>query len=429
MFPRLSRGGDIDHRLLRALCWTVIGVIILLMLRSAYFPAKADEHVQHQSPGADAQLRIALGLYRLGATEPIALARAQEALGKPATDHPLALSQALVAEVILGPEAARDYLPTDPVLAEVTTWVEQRWDDPAQVSAVSAPPELAQHAGRFARLLGPPDARQRLLDGSAAFMAGISLLTMGGLLALAIGVVLLVIALRRLASGRITAVAIVSPHPSAYLVGFTLYLILYLTYASTVPHLLPEGWQIFAIWGFLPIVAVPLWYLRHQGLGALAASLGWQRGRGWLREMGSGLVGYLAGLPIVVVGVLATAWLAQFMHTSHPVAEMINADTPLSVYLGLFALAAGFAPVVEELFFRGFLVAHLLPRWGMPLTLLGSGVVFAAVHPQGLAGIPALAAIGIVFAGIRCWRGSLIASGTAHALHNGSLLLLMLLLT
>jgi len=425
----LPRTEGIDHRMLRLLCWLVIGTIILLMLRSAYLTPAIDGRVQHQPPGTDIQLRIALGLYRLGSAEPEALKQAQEAVGKPAADHPLALSQALVAEVILGADAAREYLPTDPALTEVTSWIEQRWDDPVQVPAPAAPPELAQHAGRFARLLGPPDVRQRLLDGSAAFMAAISLLAVGGLLALAIGVGLMVVALRRLASGRICAVPITSPHPSAYLVGFTLYLILYLAYAGTVPQLLPKGMRIYAIWGFLPFLVVPLWYLRRQGLGSVAASLGWQRGRGWLREMGSGMLGYLAGLPIVVLGVLATAWLAQFMHSSHPVAEMINADTPLSVYIGLFALAAGFAPVVEELFFRGFLVAHLLPRWGMPVTLLATGVVFAAVHPQGLAGIPALAAIGIVFAAIRCWRGSLIASAIAHALHNGALLLLMLLLT
>lgn len=425
----LPRRAGIDHRMLRLLCWLVIGTIMGLMLRSAYLPSPADGRAQHQPPGADIQLRVALGMYRLGAAEPEAVTQAQKNLGAPAPDQRLALSQALVAEVILGADAAREYLPTDPALTDVTSWIEQRWHDPAQVPAASAPPELAQHAGRFARLLGPPDVRQRLLDGSAAFMAAISLLTVVGLLAVAIGVGLLVVAVRRLASGRIRVVTIASPHPSAYLVGFTLYLVLYLGFVGTVPQLLPQEVRIYAIWGFLPFIVVPLWYLRRQGLGSVAASLGWQRGRGWLREMGSGILGYLAGLPVVVLGVLATAWLAQFLHTSHPVAEMINADTPLSVYIALFALAAGFAPVVEELFFRGFLVAHLLPRWGMPVTLLATGVVFAAVHPQGLAGIPALAAIGIVFAAIRCWRGSLIASSTAHALHNGTLLLVMVLLT
>jgi len=49
------------------------------------------------------------------------------------------------------------------------------------------------------------------------------------------------------------------------------------------------------------------------------------------------------------------------------------------------------------------------------------GVLFAAIHPQGLATIPALAGLAIGFALIREWRGSLIAPMAAHAMHNGIL--------
>jgi membrane protease YdiL (CAAX protease family) len=48
-------------------------------------------------------------------------------------------------------------------------------------------------------------------------------------------------------------------------------------------------------------------------------------------------------------------------------------------------------------------------------------VIFAGIHPQGLAGIPVLTAMGMVLAGIRLWRNSLVASMAAHALHNGVL--------
>jgi membrane protease YdiL (CAAX protease family) len=58
-----------------------------------------------------------------------------------------------------------------------------------------------------------------------------------------------------------------------------------------------------------------------------------------------------------------------------------------------------------------------------------SGVIFAAVHPQGWAVVPALAAIGAVLALVRQWRGSLVASITAHALHNGMLVTVMVLAT
>jgi membrane protease YdiL (CAAX protease family) len=47
-----------------------------------------------------------------------------------------------------------------------------------------------------------------------------------------------------------------------------------------------------------------------------------------------------------------------------------------------------------------------------------SSLIFAAVHPQGWTAIPVLGAIGFVLASIREWRGTFIASATAHALNN-----------
>ncbi|MGN6728054.1 MAG: CPBP family glutamic-type intramembrane protease [Tepidisphaeraceae bacterium] len=54
-------------------------------------------------------------------------------------------------------------------------------------------------------------------------------------------------------------------------------------------------------------------------------------------------------------------------------------------------------------------------------------MIFASIHPQGWAAIPALASIGLVLALIRQWRGSLVPSMVAHALHNGALLGVVLL--
>ena len=47
-----------------------------------------------------------------------------------------------------------------------------------------------------------------------------------------------------------------------------------------------------------------------------------------------------------------------------------------------------------------------------------TGVIFAAIHPQGWTFIPVLSAIGFVFAALREWRGSILAPMTAHALNN-----------
>jgi len=59
--------------------------------------------------------------------------------------------------------------------------------------------------------------------------------------------------------------------------------------------------------------------------------------------------------------------------------------------------------------------------------LLGA-FIFAVIHPQGWAGVPAIMTLAIAFSTLRLWRRSLIAPMTAHALNNGSISLLMLLM-
>jgi membrane protease YdiL (CAAX protease family) len=64
-------------------------------------------------------------------------------------------------------------------------------------------------------------------------------------------------------------------------------------------------------------------------------------------------------------------------------------------------------------------------RFSFWTAALVSAVIFAAIHPQGLMAIPALAAMGFGFSMLREWRGSLVAPMTAHAFHNGMLVLAM----
>ena len=49
-------------------------------------------------------------------------------------------------------------------------------------------------------------------------------------------------------------------------------------------------------------------------------------------------------------------------------------------------------------------------------------VIFAAIHPQGILGIPALASLALGFAIAREWRGTLIPGMIAHGLNNAVIL-------
>jgi membrane protease YdiL (CAAX protease family) len=53
--------------------------------------------------------------------------------------------------------------------------------------------------------------------------------------------------------------------------------------------------------------------------------------------------------------------------------------------------------------------------------------VFAALHPQGWTAIPVLMSIAVVLGILREWRGSSIASMTAHALNNAAVTLVFAL--
>jgi membrane protease YdiL (CAAX protease family) len=62
------------------------------------------------------------------------------------------------------------------------------------------------------------------------------------------------------------------------------------------------------------------------------------------------------------------------------------------------------------------------------LSALIVSLLFAAIHPQGLAAIPALMALAFGFNLAREWRGTLVPSMVAHAINNGLLLTLFLLI-
>jgi membrane protease YdiL (CAAX protease family) len=170
---------------------------------------------------------------------------------------------------------------------------------------------------------------------------------------------------------------------------------------------------------------VALWPLcRGVRWGQLRQSLGWHRGAGVLTEMGFGAIGYLAGLPIIALGFCATFLLIKLAHAnpSHPIQSEFSAAMPVAKILSLLLAASLAAPILEETMFRGALYFHLRRRWQVPLSATLVAFIFAAIHPQGWTVIPALGSIAIVLALMREWRGSLLASVTAHGINNAIVL-------
>jgi membrane protease YdiL (CAAX protease family) len=90
------------------------------------------------------------------------------------------------------------------------------------------------------------------------------------------------------------------------------------------------------------------------------------------------------------------------------------------VWLDLLS-AVLWAPILEEVIFRGALFSYLRPRlrfWGTALVTAG---IFGLVHPYTTAGLLQVATLGLILAALREWRGSLIAPMTCHFLHNATI--------
>lgn len=197
-------------------------------------------------------------------------------------------------------------------------------------------------------------------------------------------------------------------------------------------------------------VVVPfLWpFVRGIRWKDFLRSLGFHCGRGVFRELGAGVVGYTGVLAVASIGIgltLLLSWLVGFYGTlqsdpgsgmdagtvqapagptTHPIVGWIYSGGWRERVLCLL-LAAGFAPFFEEIFFRGAFQRYLRGRFRFLSSALIGGLLFAALHPQGWMGIPALTAMGVGFSLLREWRDSLIAPMTAHAINNGVLVAIL----
>jgi len=278
------------------------------------------------------------------------------------------------------------------------------------------------------------NAGLRTLSGIVAIMA---LAAVAGLA----GCVLIIVAILLFNTGKLRpsfGKTVPLPHDRrAYLQGFTMFLSCYVGGSLILRMLLLSRWEpsdlVSAAIGlavlFLAVAAGLLWPLfRGQRWRDWKAATGFHLGRGLIREIFSGWLGYITGFPVLVAGLLVTIMLVRLTNNdaSHPIVRELGGG-PAS-WIAVFLLASVWAPITEELMFRGMLFASLRERFGWWISAPIVALVFAAIHPQGWVAVPVLGAIAIVFAGIREWRGSVIGCMAAHALHNGVAVIIAILM-
>jgi membrane protease YdiL (CAAX protease family) len=140
--------------------------------------------------------------------------------------------------------------------------------------------------------------------------------------------------------------------------------------------------------------------------------------------------GICSGLGISFLMIVS---MSVFISLSHlhpqpqPVVDLIvSAAHDRWLFLGCLLLAGVFAPVCEELYFRGFVYPVLRHRFGMPAAVLITSCLFAAIHFD-LARFLFLALLG-AFLAIVCEKTrSLLPAIAAHSAYNLASILLLFL--
>jgi len=189
----------------------------------------------------------------------------------------------------------------------------------------------------------------------------------------------------------------------------------------------------------LGLLALAWPFVRGMPWSELRRELGLTMGAGIVREAAWGVLAWCMAVPMVLVGIvlsLLLGWLfgGSLSDASHPMQEGLRSSSAGGIVIW-YLVAAVVAPVLEEILFRGGLYRGLRGATGsMPLlasmvvSALLSSLVFAAIHPQGVLFVPILGALAMSFCLVRELRGSLVAPMVGHALNNGLIVTLNLML-
>ncbi|MCX7687455.1 MAG: CPBP family intramembrane metalloprotease [Fimbriimonadales bacterium] len=165
--------------------------------------------------------------------------------------------------------------------------------------------------------------------------------------------------------------------------------------------------------------ALSLSYL-HTVQERLEAEVRWFAPNGFWKHALAVLTGGLAYVPIAVGGLVLVVLLGPALsQLSHPFQEMAQGAENWLHWVVIFVQGVVLAPIVEEFVFRGVLFQTLWQRTGRVwLSAFVSGFLFAVIHPQFLAGLIPLTAIGTVLALLFAYTRSLVPSILLHAVNN-----------
>ena len=330
----------------------------------------------------------------------------------------------------------------------------QQWDCSTIVEADRT--FLVQQLGWVGELgLTPHDSpnvqgRQKLMNEAVKTSIVLMCMACSGLLALLLGlggfITFCVMAGRKRLTGHYS---VQSHRAHLYLETFAIWMVLFFS----IPHVIafvatrgeielsPDTSTIVSLSVFFGSLIVLVWpMINGVPVSTIRKDIGWTIGNP-IREIGAGIVSYVSMLPLMGLSLILVFILSIVMGgvsgggegspfapiggDGHPIQEEVASGNS-SVWIGVFLLACVAAPIVEETVFRGIFYRYLRDTGSSKWTRHGcivfaclvNGFIFAAIHPQGIIGIPILMTLAIGMSLAREWRESLIAPMTMHAINN-----------
>lgn len=286
-------------------------------------------------------------------------------------------------------------------------------------------------------------ARKELIDGGGVLLLGLGGFAVLVLAALLAGFVIAIVLIIKLGVGTLR-LRFVPPAPggSVYLETFAVFVGFFLV-LQVISSLLEGVVPVWAQYGLQWLVALSLlWPLvRGVSVARWRADMGFVAPRGVFREIGAGIMVYLASVPLYFLAALFSFVLVVVREMiansvssgegpavqppmSNPVFEMLETSDVLSLVV-LGSLITVWAPLVEEGIMRGALFRHLRGRMHFIVAAIVSALLFGALHQYDMLMLAPVIALGASFAFIREWRGSLIGCMTAHAIHNATIFMLV----
>lgn len=159
------------------------------------------------------------------------------------------------------------------------------------------------------------------------------------------------------------------------------------------------------------VFLVPVWWFVFRKYNAGWGSLGFRTFTGKTIGIGCGLVIAAHIFTILYAALIVYLLDSPIQPDLAPVAEEMSFPWLLAF------LAVVVAPVVEEIFFRGFVFAGFYNRYGYQKAAILSSLIFALGHLQVLAILP-LFILGYIFAYLYHRSGSIVPAIILHFLVN-----------